>query len=231
MSEMPNMPVTRRAVLSGGIGLSIAGGLWALSAPPSIAAGEISNAKRQLTTQGYFWGAIDENATAEFANAVTAFQRANAMLVTGQLSEAVIKRLAASPARTCRSQAGSGAVVEVDLDRGILMTVNDGEVWRTVALSGANGSVVRLADRYVRNDVPRGRFRIRDIAPGWVTHPAGSRYRPVRFHHDYAIYGGTSALPTGDVTRGDIRVSTAAIAHLVSKGHITMASRVWIYQE
>lgn len=106
----------------------------------------------------------------------------------------------------------SGKVVEIDLDRQLLLAVEDGRVVRTINASSGNGEQFEAQGRSYRASTPRGTFAVymeRDYLHE-STLELGSMYRPKYFTGAIAVHGSPS-IPPFPASHGCVRVSNAAM--------------------
>lgn len=100
--------------------------------------------------------------------------------------------------------------VEVDLDRQVLLLINDeGAVKKILPVS--TGSNKRYNEKGVRGlaYTPRGRFRIYAKLSGWRKSPLGLLYYPNYFSDGLAIHGNPS-VPHTPESHGCIRIPMSA---------------------
>ncbi len=174
---------------------------------------EIKNAEQHLSDAGYWTGPIDGVFDAGSRSALIAFQKWHGRDVSGQLTidELDVIRTSSRPgARELGYQH-----VEVDLDRQVLMLVDDNGSVRVLPTSTGNGKAFMDDGQESISYTPRGRFLVYDKSVGWETGPLGSVYYPSYISGGVAIHGARS-VPNEPASHGCIRIPVLA-AREVSK--------------
>lgn len=159
---------------------------------------ELKQAQARLKEMGYGAG----------RNAVVTFQKYEGRKVTGQLSRADIDAIITADAPQPRD--AGYRHVEVDLDRQILLLVDDeGSVAKVLPVS--TGSNKRYREKRMSGlaYTPRGRFRIYSKLKGWRKSPLGLLYYPNYFSDGLAIHGNPS-VPNTPQSHGCIRIPMSA---------------------
>jgi lipoprotein-anchoring transpeptidase ErfK/SrfK len=151
---------------------------------------------------------LAEMAYGKGRNAVVAFQKYEGRKVTGQLSRVEVEAIMNASAPQPRDPGYRH--VEVDLDRQILLLIDDsGSVVKVLPVS--TGSNKRYREKRMSGlaYTPRGRFRIYSKLKGWRKSPLGLLYYPNYFSDGLAIHGNPS-VPTTPQSHGCIRIPMSA---------------------
>lgn len=204
------MKVSRRTLVVGGA--LLVGGAIPLGIVADRRASGFGGDVARLAELGYAYDAPDA-----LANALTAFQKAERLPVTGQADEATLAALA-DASRPESLYRVKGRHLEVDLSRQVALLVDDGDVVAVLSASGADGALVDMAGRRVRQDTPKGR---------WDLVPRGSRATllatdlvcPLSFLGDYAIGGVRGVVPATGSTTGCVVVPAAQAEALWGRGN------------
>src|SRR5882672_7201077 len=156
-----------------------------LISTPSIASAQQSNkqhasltrkqtreAERQLSDMGYWTGPVDGLFDPATRSALIAFQKWEGRPITGQLTldELDAIRTSSSP----KAREPGYAHVEVDLDRQVLLVVNDEGGVRVVPVSTGTGAPFIDEGQPIIAYTPRGRFLVYQKEIGWQSGPLGS---------------------------------------------------------
>ena len=162
---------------------------------------------------GYWTGPVDGLFDPATQSALIAFQKYEGRPVTGKLSPAELEaiRTSASP----KAREAGYAHVEVDVDRQVLMVVNeDGGVKVLPTSTGNNQEFPNEGQKSIAY-TPRGRFLVYDKSVGWEKGPLGSVYYPNYISGGVAIHGARN-VPNAPASHGCIRIPMFA-AREVSK--------------
>ena len=159
---------------------------------------ELKQAQARLAEMGYGTG----------RNAVVAFQKYEGRKVTGQINhedaEAIMNASAPQP-----RDAGYKHV-EVDLDRQVLLLVDDdGAIKKILPVSTGSNKQYHEKGMSGLAYTPRGRFRVYAKIAGWRKSPLGLLYYPNYFSDGLAIHGN-SAVPNSPESHGCIRIPMSA---------------------
>jgi L,D-transpeptidase catalytic domain/Putative peptidoglycan binding domain len=165
---------------------------------------EAKEAEQRLSDMGYWTGRIDGEIDRATRAALIAFQKMEGRKITGRLTRDELEaiRNAAPP----RARDLDYRHVEVDLDRQVLLLVNDeGTVVRILPVSTGSGK--RYNEKGMKGIAytPRGRFRVYGKASGWKRSPLGLLYYPNYISDGVAIHGNP-AVPTEPKSHGCIRI-------------------------
>ena len=174
---------------------------------------QIKEAERGLSDLGYWTGAIDGVFDPATRSALIAFQKWQGRSVTGQLTLDELEAIRNSDLPQAKET--GYAHVEVDLDRQVLMLVNDAGDVRVLPTSTGNGKEFLMEGQMSVAYTPRGRFLVYDKSVGWEQGPLGSVYYANYISGGVAIHGARN-VPIGPASHGCIRIPMHA-AREVSK--------------
>src|SRR3989440_2418047 len=163
---------------------------------------ELKQAQVHLAEMGYGTG----------RNAVVAFQKYEGRKVTGQLNREEVDAIMNASAPQPRDAGYKH--VEVDLDRQVLLLVDDdGAIKKIVPVS--TGSNKHYSEKGMSGlaYTPRGRFRIYAKIAGWRKSPLGLLYYPNYFSDGLAIHGNPS-VPQSPQSHGCIRIPMSAAVEM-----------------
>ncbi|MGH1491481.1 MAG: L,D-transpeptidase family protein [Acidimicrobiales bacterium] len=169
-----------------------------------------------LDELGYWLGDVDGVMGSMTSHAVTAFQKAEGLTRTGEFDNATLERLPI--ATRPRPRTGAGYVLEVDLERQILMVVSDGAVsW-----------VFDIATGAAATPTPEGEFTTYKEIDGFRHAPLGTLYRPKYFNGGIALHGYTS-VPSQPASHGCVRLTYPAMDFMWEAGLAPLGSTVLVY--
>lgn len=179
----------------------------------SLSRAEIKDGEQRLSDAGFWTGPIDGVFDAGSRAALIAFQKWHGRDVTGQLNidELDVIRTSSRP----RAREIGYEHVEVDLDRQVLMLVDNNGTVRVLPTSTGNGKTFLDDGQESISYTPRGRFLVYDKSVGWETGPLGSVYYPNYISGGVAIHGARN-VPNQPASHGCIRIPVFA-AREVSK--------------
>jgi N-acetylmuramoyl-L-alanine amidase len=179
----------------------------------SLTRAQTREAERRLSDMGYWTGAVDGLFDPATRSALIAFQKWEGRRVTGELTSDELEaiRISASP----KARELGYAHVEVDVDRQVLLVVDDVGGVRVLPTSTGNDKPFANEDQMSVAYTPRGRFIVYDKSVGWEAGPLGSVYYPNYISGGVAIHGARK-VPTEPASHGCIRIPMFA-AREVSK--------------
>jgi N-acetylmuramoyl-L-alanine amidase len=174
---------------------------------------EIRESERRLSGMGYWTGPIDGALDPATRAALIAFQKWEGRPITGKLTleELEAIRTATPP----RARDVGYAHVEVDIDRQVLLIVNDGGDVKVLPVSTGSDKPFMDQGQTSIAYTPRGRFVVYDKTFGWEDGVLGSVYYANYISGGVAIHGYLS-VPTEPASHGCIRIPMFA-AKEVSK--------------
>lgn len=188
---------------------------------------EIIVLQQRLTDLGYWLGTPDGTFGQLTRQAVMAFQKATGLPRDGVAGPATLAALPAAPAVAPRDAAGSH--LEIDLDRQILLVVQDGRTRWVINTSTGNGEAYAApggGSAVART--PSGRFTIYREVDGYRRAPLGTLYRPKYFQGGIAIHGA-GQIPAHPASHGCARVTNGAMNLLWSSGVAPIGTPVLVY--
>ena len=181
--------------------------------PGILTRAEIKEAERRLSEMGYWTGAVDGILDEGTRSALIAFQKWEGRPITGKLT---IEELEAIRTATPPNARDVGyAHVEVDIDRQVLLIVNEEDDVRVLPVSTGSGKPFMDLGQMSIAYTPRGRFVVYDKTFGWEDGVVGSVYYANYISGGVAIHGYLS-VPTQPASHGCIRIPMFA-AREVSK--------------
>jgi lipoprotein-anchoring transpeptidase ErfK/SrfK len=195
------------------------------SAP--VTRSEAKEAERRLSEMGFWTGPIDGVVDGNTREALIAFQKIEGMQITGRLTRRDVEAI--QSAEPPQPKDPGYRHVEVDLDRQVLILVNDeGTVDKILPVSTGSGK--KFNEKGIKGTAytPRGRFRVYGKASGWKKSPLGLLFYPSYFSDGIAIHGNPE-VPSTPASHGCIRVPMFA-AKTVSR-KLPVGTIVLVYDE
>lgn len=183
---------------------------------------QIKEAEARLAGMGYWTGNIDGVFDQASRSALTAFQKYRGRGFTGQLTieELEAIRVANSP----QARETGYPHVEVDLDRQVLLVVDDNDRVRVLPVSTGNDQPFLAEGQTSIAYTPRGRFLVYEKEAGWGSGPLGAMYYSSYISGGVAIHGSPK-VPTEPASHGCIRVpmySARQLSRLMPVGTIVL---------
>lgn len=188
----------------------------------SLTRSEVKEVERRLSDLGYWTGPIDGVFDPGTQSALVAFQKWEGRPITGELSLNELEAIRTSAAPKPRDL--GYAHIEVDLDRQVLMVVNDAGGVRVLPV--ATGNEKQFIDEGQESvaHTPRGRFVVYDKEFGWHTGSLGAVYYANFISGGVAIHGSRN-VPNAPASHGCIRVPMFAaieVSKLLPVGTIVL---------
>ena len=177
----------------------------------SLTRAQTREAEQRLSELGYWTGAIDGRLDPATRSALIAFQKWQGRLVTGRLTSDELEAIRAGAAPTARESGYAHA--EVDLDRQVLMWVDEDDGIRVLPISSGNDKPFVDEGQTSIAYTARGRFLVYDKEVGWGNGPLGSVYYANFISGGVAIHGSPS-VPNQPASHGCIRVPMFAARDL-----------------
>ena len=183
---------------------------------------ETREVEHRLADLGYWTGAVDGIFDPATRAALIAFQKWEGRAITGQLNveELGAIRSAAAP----KARDAGYEHVEVDLDRQVLMIVNDDGNARVLPVSTGNGKEFVYEGQTSIAYTPRGRFVVYDKGVGWDDNVPGSMYYANYISGGIAIHGSYN-VPIQPASHVCIRIPMFAareVSRLLKLGTIVL---------
>ncbi|MFC3997997.1 peptidoglycan-binding protein [Nocardiopsis sediminis] len=113
----------------------------------------------------------------------------------------------------------SGNVVEIDLERQLLLVVSDGDVEQVFNTSTGSGETYESRGQESVAVTPTGEYTVFRGVDAWDPGPLGALYRPKYFNRGIAVHGYNS-VPPYPASHGCARVSIAAMDWLWDSGRL-----------
>jgi lipoprotein-anchoring transpeptidase ErfK/SrfK len=180
----------------------------------------------RLRSLGYWLG----TPTAEFDDAteqaVYALQKAAGLPRDGIVGPTTW--VAASKRVLPHPRSHSGYLIEIDLERDLVMFVTNGKIDAVLNTSTGGGYTYWGDEGRSVAVTPTGLFRISRQVDGLVTDSLGQLWRPKYFDGGFAIHGDSSVPPT-PASHGCVRVSNEAIDWIWEQNLAPIGTPVWIY--
>ena len=183
---------------------------------------EIIEAERRLSDLGYWTGPVDGRLDEGTASALIAFQKWEGREITGKLTlrelEAIRNGVAPNPRDLGYEH------VEVDVDRQVLMLVNEEGAVRVLPVSTGSDKAFMDQGQTSIAYTPRGRFVVYDKTYGWENGDLGSVYYANYISGGVAIHGYLT-VPTTPASHGCIRIPMFAareVSRLLPVGTIVL---------
>jgi len=188
----------------------------------SLTRAETREAESRLVNLGYWTGAVDGLFDPATQSALIAFQKWEGRPITGKLTLDELEAIRASASPKARELGYAHA--EVDLDRQVLLLVNDNDGVRVLPISTGTGKPYMDEGQESIAYTPRGRFIVYYKGVGWETGRLGSVYYPNAISGGVAIHGMRS-VPIQPASHGCIRIpmfSAREVSKLLPLGTIVL---------
>jgi peptidoglycan hydrolase-like protein with peptidoglycan-binding domain len=179
-------------------------------------------AERKLADLGYWTGPVDGLFDSATQTALIAFQKWEGRPLTGRLTVEDFEAIQNSSTPIPRDP--GYAHVEVDIDRQLLLIVDESGAVKVVPVSTGSGKEFTDEGQTSVAYTPRGRFIVYDKIVGWENGPIGRMFYPNYISGGVAIHGSRT-VPTQPETHGCIRVPLFAareISKLLKVGTIVL---------
>jgi peptidoglycan hydrolase-like protein with peptidoglycan-binding domain len=179
----------------------------------SLTRAQTREAEQKLSDLGYWTGAIDGIFDPATRSALTAFQKWEGRPITGQLTLDELEAIRKSTSPKAREP--GYAHVEIDIDRQVLLVVNDDGGIRALPISSGNDKPFIDEGETSKAYTPRGRFIVYNKVVGWEKGANSSMYYSNYISGGVAIHGFRT-VPIQPASHGCIRIPIFA-AREVSK--------------
>ena len=214
------------------LGFQLSAASWTVDAQPrvkreaSLTRAEIKEAERLLAERGYWTGPVDGVFDPGSRAALIAFQKWEGRPITARLTLDELEAVRASERPQLREPGYEH--VEVDIDRQVLMIVNEEGGVRVLPVSTGSDKPFVADGQTSIAYTPRGRFVVYDKTYGWEDGILGSVYYANYITGGVAIHG-YQTVPTQPASHGCIRIPMFA-AREVSK-LLTLGTIVLVYDK
>ncbi|WP_253835499.1 L,D-transpeptidase family protein [Promicromonospora thailandica] len=170
----------------------------------------VGDLQQRLQDLGYFVTSVDGEFGSETQQAVFALQKAGGLYRDGVVGDVTLD--AADRGVVPRAQTSSGKVLEIDIDRQLVLAVEDGRVVRVINASSGNGETYEAQGATYTAYTPRGSFAVyREVnRMHSSTLELGDMWRPKFFTGGIAVHGSAS-VPAFPASHGCVRVSNSAM--------------------
>lgn len=187
---------------------------------------EVTAVQERLAELGYWIDGVDGQFGFHTEQAVVALQKAAGITRDGVVGPDT--RAALDEGVLPEAGSTSGDLLEIDLDRQLLLVVSDGEVERVVNTSTGSGRPYESSDGTERiATTPTGTYTVFREVDSWDPGPYGALYRPMYFNGGIAVHGYPS-VPPEPASKGCARVSLAAMDWLWESGSIDVHTTVLV---
>ncbi|WP_017570346.1 L,D-transpeptidase family protein [Nocardiopsis halotolerans] len=187
---------------------------------------EVAAVQERLSELGYWIDGVDGLFGFHTEQAVVALQKAAGIARDGVVGPDTRSALAGGVRPEATST--SGDLLEIDLDRQLLLVVSDGEVERALNTSTGSGQPYEAADGGERiATTPTGSYTVFREVDAWDPGPYGALYRPMYFNGGIAVHG-YPVVPPQPASHGCARVSLAAMDWLWESGNIDVHTTVLV---
>jgi peptidoglycan hydrolase-like protein with peptidoglycan-binding domain len=182
--------------------------------PDYVEYGEVSDRvgdlQQRLQDLGYFVTSVDRSYGGETQQAVFALQKAGGLYRDGVVGDAT--QAALDDGLVPQAQTSSGKVLEIDIDRQLVLAVEDGQVVKIINASSGNGETYEAKGATYTAYTPRGSFAVyREEDRNYPSSlELGDMWRPKFFTGGIAVHGSAS-VPAFPASHGCVRVSNSAM--------------------
>jgi lipoprotein-anchoring transpeptidase ErfK/SrfK len=172
--------------------------------------GRVGDLQQRLQDLGYFVTEVDDAYGGETQQAVFALQKAGGLYRDGVVGDAT--RAAADDGVVPQAQTSSGKVIEIDIDRQLVLAVEDGQVVKVINASSGNGETYEAKGNTYTAYTPRGSFAVYREEDRMYSSSLelGDMWRPKFFTGGIALHG-SSSVPAFPASHGCVRVSNSAM--------------------
>nr|MDT0659023.1 L,D-transpeptidase family protein [Micromonospora sp. DSM 115978] len=187
---------------------------------------EVKALQQRLAELGYWNGSADGTFGSLTQQAVFALQKSAGIGRDGVVGPKTEKVLDQGVRPKPKSR--SGYVVEIDLDRQVLMLVDGGRVDKIFNTSTGNNENYEQDGNTYLADTPPGQFKVSRHIDGWRDAPLGMLWRPKYFNGGIAVHGAHS-VPPYPASHGCARLTVAAMNWLWDNDKLPIGTRIWVY--
>lgn len=186
-----------------------------------ISRAQTREAEQRLSELGYWTGPVDGRFDPASRSALVAFQKWEGRATTGRLTVDEIETLRRAMAPVPRD--GNYAHVEVDIDRQVLLIIDDKERVRVLPVSTGTDKPFAYDGQTSIAYTPRGRFVIYEKGVGWEDNLPGMYYANY-ISGGIAIHGSHN-VPARPASHGCIRIPLFAareVSRMLKLGTIVL---------
>ncbi|HYV11979.1 MAG TPA: L,D-transpeptidase family protein [Pyrinomonadaceae bacterium] len=190
--------------------------------PAALTRAQTIEAERRLSELGYWTGPVDGRLDEGTTSALIAFQKWEGREITGKLTRQELEAIRNGVAPNPRDPGYEH--VEVDVDRQVLMLVNEEGAVRVLPVSTGSDKPFKDQGQMSVAYTPRGRFVVYDKTYGWENGDLGSVYYANYISGGVAIHGYLT-VPTTPASHGCIRIPMFAareVSRLLPVGTIVL---------
>lgn len=187
---------------------------------------DVAAIQRKLDDLGYWNGTPDGSYGDLTSQAVMAYQKAAGLTPDGiagpQTQQALTRQIRPNARST------SGNVIEVDLEKQLVLVVLDGQLKYIFNTSTGSGQpYTEYGATYIAT-TPTGRFAIQRTIDAMHKSPLGLMWRPRYFYAGYALHGD-SYVPGYPASHGCVRLANGVIDFVWSADLAPIGREVWVY--
>jgi lipoprotein-anchoring transpeptidase ErfK/SrfK len=170
----------------------------------------VGDLQQRLQDLGYFVTSVDDSFGGETQQAVFALQKAGGLYRDGVVGDAT--KAAADNGVVPQAQTSSGKVLEIDINRQLVLAVEDGQVVKIINASSGNGETYEAKGNTYTAYTPRGSFAVYREENRMYSSSLelGDMWRPKFFTGGIAVHGSAS-VPAFPASHGCVRVSNSAM--------------------
>lgn len=187
----------------------------------------VAEVQRRLRELDYWIESVDGQFGPLTEQAVYALQKAAGASRDGIVGQRTREALTEGVRPSARSDGDH--VVEVDLDRQLLMLVENGNVERIFSTSTGTFDHYTYGGEQYLADTPRGHWEVYRQVDGWDPGPLGRLYRPKYFHTQGIAVHGYADVPPYPASHGCVRVTITAMDWLWRTDQLPDGTPVWVY--
>jgi N-acetylmuramoyl-L-alanine amidase len=193
---------------------------------PGASGPAVLTLQARLSSLGYWVGTPTGEFDDATEQAVYALQKAAGLPRDGFVGPTTW--IAAGNGVVPKPRSHAGRLIEVDLERDLVLFVTNGKVNAVLNTSTGGGYSYWSDGQHSVAITPTGLFRISRQIDGIVTDSLGQLWRPKYFDSGFAIHGDSSVPPT-PASHGCVRVSNEAMDWVWAQNLAPIGTPVWIY--
>ncbi|WGW10668.1 L,D-transpeptidase family protein [Saxibacter everestensis] len=189
---------------------------------------KVAQLQKDLLAAGYWVSDTDGTFGATTQQAVYALQKTAGLGRDGVVGPKVKKAL--EKGTRPKAKSSSGHVVEVDIDRQLVLIVDDGKVSHILNTSTGSGRTYKNSAGGTSVAVtPRGKFTISRQIDGPRQSKLGYLWRPKYFNGGIALHGEYNNVPPYAASHGCVRLTDAAMNWVWKKDLAPIGTTVLVY--